>query len=139
MHFVVDYDPSLPNALADADQLQQIFLNLIKNACEVGAEGGTIKLKTFYDPSLRIQNRDGSHARLPLQIEIIDDGPGIPSSIADEVFEPFVSGKENGTGLGLALVSKLLRDGGGWIAVDSVPGKTAFRVSLPRNEITSSE
>lgn len=139
MHFVVDYDPSLPDALADADQLQQVFLNLIKNACEVGSEGGTIKLKTFYDPSLRIQNRDGSHARLPLQIEIVDDGPGIPPAIADELFEPFVSGKENGTGLGLALVSKLLRDGGGWIAVDSVPGKTAFRVSLPRNEIKSSE
>jgi len=68
---------------------------------------------------------------LPLQVEIIDDGPGLPKEIADDVFEPFVSGKENGTGLGLALVSKLIGDGGGWISVDSVPGRTVFRISLP--------
>ena len=65
------------------------------------------------------------------RVEIIDDGPGLPPDIADDVFEPFVSGKENGTGLGLALVSKLIGDAGGWISVDSVPGRTAFRVSLP--------
>ena len=66
-----------------------------------------------------------------MQIEISDDGPGLPADIADVIFEPFISGKENGTGLGLALVSKILRDSGGWISVDSVPGKTTFRVSLP--------
>lgn len=131
MFFVVDYDPSLPHALADADQLQQVFLNLLKNASEVGHDGGSIKLRTFYDPSLRILQADGTQARLPLQIEIIDDGPGLPPDIANDIFEPFISGKENGTGLGLALVSKLLRDGGGWISVDSVPGQTKFRVSLP--------
>ncbi len=134
MFFVVDYDPSLPHALADADQLQQVFLNLLKNASEAGVEGGSIKLRTFYDPSLRLRREDGSHARLPLQIEVIDDGPGLPADIANDIFEPFISGKENGTGLGLALVSKLLRDGGGWISVDSVPGKTVFRVSLPLPE-----
>lgn len=132
MHFVVDYDPSLPNADVDSDQLLQVFLNLIKNACEVGDRGGTITLRTFYDPSLRLKQPNGSDARLPLQIEIIDDGPGIPTTIADDIFEPFISAKENGSGLGLALVSKLLHDGGGWIAVDSTPGKTTFRVSLPR-------
>lgn len=131
MFFVVDYDPSLPHALADADQLQQVFLNLLKNASEAGNEGGSIKLRTFYDPSLRILQSDGTQARLPLQIEVIDDGPGLPPDIANDIFEPFISGKENGTGLGLALVSKLLRDGGGWISVDSVPGQTKFRVSLP--------
>ncbi|WP_438957335.1 two-component system sensor histidine kinase NtrB [Cognatiyoonia sp.] len=131
MFFVVDYDPSLPHALADADQLQQVFLNLLKNASEAGGEGGSIKLRTFYDPALRVRQADGSHARLPLQIEIIDDGPGLPADIADDIFEPFISGKENGTGLGLALVSKILRDSGGWISVDSIPGKTTFRVSLP--------
>jgi two-component system nitrogen regulation sensor histidine kinase GlnL len=62
---------------------------------------------------------------------VIDDGRGIPPEIAADIFEPFVSGRENGTGLGLALVSKLLADAGGWISVESVPGRTVFRVSLP--------
>jgi len=131
MRFIEDYDPSLPRTLADSDQLLQVFLNLIKNACEVGNDGGTIRLHTFYEPSLRLRRRDGSQARLPLQVEVIDDGPGLPPEIAGDVFEPFVSGRENGTGLGLALVSKLLADIGGWISVDSVPGRTVFRVSLP--------
>jgi len=134
MFFVVDYDPSLPLADVDADQLQQVLLNLLKNASEAGRDGGTIHLRTFYDAALRVRQIDGTHARLPLQIEVIDDGPGLPPEIAADVFEPFVSGRENGTGLGLALVSKLINDGGGWITVDSVPGKTAFRVSLPRAE-----
>jgi len=114
--------------------LQQVLLNLLKNASEAGKDGGTIRLRTFYDAALRVRQDDGSHARLPLQIEIIDDGPGLPPEIAADIFEPFVSGRENGTGLGLALVSKLINDGGGWISVDSVPGKTVFRVSLPRAE-----
>jgi len=132
MFFVVDYDPSLPSAIVDADQLLQVLLNLLKNASEAGREGGTIRLRTFYDGSLRVRQQDGTKASLPLQIEIIDDGPGLPPAIADDIFEPFISGRENGTGLGLALVSKLVHDGGGWISVDSVPGKTVFRVSLPR-------
>jgi len=132
MFFIVDYDPSLPPAMADADQLLQVLLNLIKNASEAGQDGGTIRLRTFYDGSLRIRQKDGSKPSLPLQIEIIDDGPGLPPAIADDIFEPFISGRENGTGLGLALVSKLINDGGGWISVESVPGKTAFRLSLPR-------
>jgi two-component system nitrogen regulation sensor histidine kinase GlnL len=69
-----------------------------------------------------------------LQIEIIDDGPGLPEGIKDDIFDPFVSGKENGTGLGLALVSKIISDHGGWISVSSVPGCTIFRISLPRCE-----
>ncbi|MEY1555417.1 nitrogen regulation protein NR(II) [Yoonia sp. R2331] len=139
MYFIVDYDPSLPRAMVDDDQLLQVFLNLLKNASEAGSEGGTIRLHTFYDPSLRVRQHDGTQARLPLQIEIIDDGPGLPPDIAADIFEPFVSGRENGTGLGLALVSKLIHDGGGWISVDSVPGKTAFRVSLPLAPQTSDD
>ncbi len=132
MLFIEDYDPSLPQTMADGDQLLQVFLNLLKNASEAGKSGGTIRLHTFYDTSLRVRRADGTHARLPLQIEIIDDGPGLPPDIAGDIFEPFVSGRENGTGLGLALVSKLVSDVGGWISVESAPGRTVFRVSLPR-------
>jgi two-component system, NtrC family, nitrogen regulation sensor histidine kinase GlnL len=132
MTFVEDYDPSLPAAWADPDQLQQVFLNLLKNASEAaGPKGGTIRLRSFYDHALRLRRSDGSGAALPLTIEIIDDGPGIPPGIAAEVFEPFVSGRPNGTGLGLALVSKIMSDHDGWIALDSVPGRTVFRLSLP--------
>jgi len=132
MVIVEDYDPSLPATFADPDQLMQVFLNLIKNASEAaGTRGGTIRLRSFYDLSLRLRHKDGSGNPLPLQVEIIDDGPGIKPEIAGAIFEPFVSGRENGTGLGLALVSKIISDHGGWIAVDSVPGRTVFRVSLP--------
>lgn len=132
MRFVEDYDPSLPEADCDPDQMQQVILNLIKNACEASnGQAGEIRLRTFYEHSLRLRRSDGSGNALPLQIEIHDDGPGLPPEIASEVFEPFVSGKENGTGLGLALVSKIISDHGGWIGVDSVPGKTVFRISLP--------
>jgi two-component system nitrogen regulation sensor histidine kinase GlnL len=103
----------------------------LKNASEAGGASGSIRLHTFYEPALRLQRADGSAAQLPLQIEIIDDGPGLPPAIAADVFEPFISGRENGTGLGLALVSKLIADVDGWISVDSVPGRTVFRVSLP--------
>jgi len=132
MMIVEDYDPSLPATWADADQLMQVFLNLIKNATEASRERrGVIRLRTFYDLSLRLRRRDGTGASLPLQVEIIDDGPGIPPDIAADIFEPFVSGRENGTGLGLALVSKIITDHGGLIGVESVPGKTVFRISLP--------
>ncbi|WP_225026109.1 two-component system sensor histidine kinase NtrB [Xinfangfangia pollutisoli] len=132
MAIVEDFDPSLPPTWADPDQLMQVFLNLIKNASEAaGPQGGTIRLRTFYDLSLRVRRKDAPPAALPLNIEIIDDGPGISPDIAAEIFEPFVSGRENGTGLGLALVSKIISDHGGWISVESVPGRTAFRISLP--------
>lgn len=127
-----DYDPSLPATWADSDQLQQVFLNLLKNAAEA-AKGmpGVIRIRTFYEPSLRIRTSEGRTSALPLQVEIIDNGPGIPPHLQQEIFEPFVSGRENGTGLGLALVSKIILDHGGWIAVDSIPGRTLFRISLP--------
>ncbi|SLN18429.1 Nitrogen regulation protein NR(II) [Pseudoruegeria aquimaris] len=133
MRFVEDYDPSLPPTWADPDQLTQIFLNLFKNAAQAAereGKSGTITIRTFYDTSLRLR-RPGGAARVPIQIEVIDDGPGLPPEIAADIFEPFVSGRENGTGLGLALVSKIISEHDGWIAVDSVPGRTVFRVSLP--------
>ena len=132
MQVIADYDPSLPETLADGDQLLQVFLNLLKNASEAaGPKGGTIRIRTFYDLSLRLRRKDGTGTPLPLQIEIIDDGPGIKPEIAAEIFEPFVSGRENGTGLGLALVSRIISDHDSWINVDSVPGRTVFRISLP--------
>jgi len=125
------YDPSLPPTYVDSDQILQVFLNLLKNAAEAtGGAPGTIRVRTFYDMSLRLRRKDGP-ASLPLNVEIIDDGPGLPPEIASNIFEPFVSGRENGTGLGLALVSKIISDHDGWITVDSVPGRTVFRISLP--------
>lgn len=133
---VTEYDPSLPLALADADQLTQVCLNLVKNAVEALGEGqgATIRIRSFYDHALRLLPAEGwpSGRPLPLQIEIEDNGPGLPEAIAEQVFEPFVSGRENGTGLGLALVSKIVTDHGALIRVESRPGRTLFRISLPK-------
>ena len=130
--FIEDYDPSLPPTYADPDQLMQVFLNLLKNASEaIGSEQGTIRLRTYYDHALRRRNADGTGQALPLQVEIIDNGPGIAPGIASEIFEPFVSGRENGTGLGLALVSKIISEHEAWISVESQPGRTVFKLSLP--------
>lgn len=136
INMVPDYDPSLPPAMADADQLTQVCLNLVKNAAEALAhtERPTIRLHSFYDHTLRLPPDDDDPAgrALPLQIVIEDNGPGLPPAIADQIFEPFVSGRENGTGLGLALVSKIITDHGALIRVDSRPGRTSFRISLPK-------
>ncbi len=126
------YDPSLPPVRADSDQLLQVFLNLLKNAAQVQPNGGRIRIKTFYEHSLSLRGASGQDVALPIHVEIIDDGPGIPLEIADEIFDPFVSGRENGTGLGLALVSKIIAAHDGWITVESRPGRTVFRISLPR-------
>ena len=133
MTITEDYDPSLPLAWGDADQLLQVVLNLFKNASEAASPtGGTISIRSYYEHSFRMRRSDGTGKLLPLQIEVIDDGPGLPDSIRDDVFDPFVSGRENGTGLGLALVSKIIAEHNGWISVDSVPGRTVFRLSLSR-------
>ena len=134
---ITEYDPSLPDALGDDDQLMQVALNLLKNATEAltrGPGGRTIRIRSFYDGALRVARSETAPQgrMLPLQIEIEDDGPGIPEGIASQIFEPFVSGRENGTGLGLALVSKIVTDHGGWLRVDSRPGRTVFRISLPK-------
>jgi two-component system nitrogen regulation sensor histidine kinase GlnL len=140
MKIIEQYDPSLPLAHADPDQLLQVILNLLKNASEAaGKDGGTITLRTFFEHSFRLRRSDGSGHSLPLQIEVIDDGPGLPEDIRGDIFDPFVSGRENGTGLGLALVSKIISDHDGWISVNSVPGRTVFRISLPRAPQTDKE
>ncbi len=126
------YDPSLPPVWADGDQLLQVFLNLLKNAAQAQPDGGRIRIRSFFEHSLRLRGASGEDVALPIHVEIIDDGPGIPPRIADEILDPFVSGRENGTGLGLALVSKIISAHDGWLTIDSVPGRTVFRVSLPR-------
>jgi len=132
MRIIENYDPSLPPACGDADQLLQVFSNLIRNAAEAAqGESGTITLHSYYEPSLRRLGGEGTGRSLPLQVEVIDDGPGLPPEIAEDVFDPFVSGRENGTGLGLALAARIVSEHDGWIAVSSVPGRTVFRVSLP--------
>lgn len=137
MRIIEDYDPSLPLAWGDKDQLLQVVLNLVKNASEAAGEGGgTIRLHSYYEHSFRLRRADGRGIALPLQIEVIDDGPGLPENIAGDVFDPFVSGRENGTGLGLALVSKIISEHDGWISVTSTPGHTVFRISLPRADAT---
>ena len=133
MRIIEDYDPSLPLAYGDPDQLLQVILNLLKNASEAAGDvGGDIRIHTYFEHSFRLRRSDGSGHSLPLQVEVIDDGPGLPDEIKADIFDPFVSGKENGTGLGLALVSKIISDHDGWISVTSVPGRTVFRLSLPR-------
>ncbi|MDK3072845.1 ATP-binding protein [Sedimentitalea sp. JM2-8] len=133
MKIVEDYDPSLPLAYGDPDQLLQVILNLLKNASEAAdPKGGTIRIHSYFEHSFSLRRADGSGQSLPLQVEIIDDGPGLPDKIRADVFDPFVSGRDNGTGLGLALVSKIISDHHGWISVTSVPGHTVFRLSLPR-------
>ncbi|MCY4316061.1 MAG: ATP-binding protein [Roseovarius sp.] len=131
MNILVDYDPSLPLAMGDSNQLQQVVQNLIKNAAEAaGGQGGTILLRSSYNQSLRIKNAEGNDKWLPLQIEVIDDGPGLPDDIVPSMFEPFVSGRKSGKGLGLALAAKIISDHDGWISVDAEPGQTIFRISL---------
>ncbi len=139
MRITDDYDPSLPDVYADPDQLQQIFLNLLKNASEAQPKGGKIRIHTYFERGLQVSGLDGRRVALPIHVQIIDDGPGLPPAIAENIFEPFVSGRENGTGLGLALVSKITAAHEGWIEVKSRPGQTVFQVSLPVAPVPTKE
>lgn len=131
--FVERYDPSLPPVLGNRDLLVQVFLNLIKNACEAAPEeGGEVVLTTSYRHGMRVAVA-GSQERLhlPLQVTVQDNGPGVPEELRANLFEPFVTTKTNGSGLGLAFVAKTVADHGGVIEVDSVPRKSIFRLTLP--------
>ncbi len=130
--FVQEYDPSLPPTLGDADQLIQVMLNLLKNAADaVPGAGGIITVRTAYRAGMKVATPSGRRAGLPLQVTIVDNGRGVPEELLPDIFEPFVSNKANGGGLGLALVSKIVTDHGGVISCDSRPGWTRFRLLLP--------
>jgi two-component system nitrogen regulation sensor histidine kinase GlnL len=128
-----DYDPSLPPVHGDRDLLLQVFLNLVKNAAEaVPGAGGEIVLTTGYRHGLRLAAPGGDVRRhLPLMVSVADNGSGIPDDLKPHLFDPFVTTKRNGTGLGLALVAKVIGDHGGVIEFDSQPRRTVFRVFLP--------
>jgi len=132
--FVETYDPSLPPVLANRDQFIQVFLNLVKNAAEaIGDQSdGQIELTTAFRPGVRLK-MPGSKTRvsLPLEFCVRDNGAGVPADLLPHLFDPFVTTKPTGTGLGLALVAKIVGDHGGIIECESQPRHTIFRVLMP--------
>jgi two-component system nitrogen regulation sensor histidine kinase GlnL len=130
---IEEYDPSLPLVRANRDLLVQAFLNLVKNAAEaLPSSDGEIILTTAYRHGLRLAVPGGEGRQdLPLMVSVTDNGTGIPEDLRALLFDPFVTTKRNGTGLGLALVAKVIGDHGGVIELDSQPRRTVFRVFLP--------
>ncbi len=133
--YVQDYDHSLPPVLANRDQLVQVFLNLVKNAAEAIGEGtpdGEIQLTTAFRPGMRLSvPGNKSRVALPLEFCVKDNGPGVPEDLLGHLFDPFVTTKPKGSGLGLALVAKIIGDHGGIIECESQPRHTVFRVLMP--------
>ena len=132
--FTERYDPSLPHASGDTDTLMQALLNLIRNAQDAldGHDAPEIVLTTKYRAGVRGKlGNGGSQRTLPIEIRITDNGPGIPEELQDQIFQPFVTTKPAGQGLGLALVSKVAAAHGGLVEVHSRPGKTTFSLLLP--------
>ena len=138
--FVCEYDPSLPAVPGNRDKLVQAFLNLVKNAAEAidqGGDKGRIVLTTAFRPGVRLTvPGSGTRVALPLMIEVVDNGSGVLEAMKPHLFDPFVTSKRTGSGLGLALVAKIIGDHGGVIECDSEPKRTIFRVLLPMQAVS---
>ena len=134
IRIVEEYDPSLPSVFANRDQLVQVFLNLVKNAAEsIGdTTDGEIVFSTAFRPGVRL-TAPGTNTRvsLPLEFCVRDNGPGVPEDLVPYLFDPFVTTKPTGSGLGLAMVAKIVGDHGGIVECDSRPRRTTFRVLMP--------
>jgi two-component system nitrogen regulation sensor histidine kinase GlnL len=136
IRFIEEYDPSLPPVFANRDQLIQVFLNLVKNAAEAigeAATDGEIYLCTAFRPGIRLSLPGSSRSKvvLPLEFCVKDNGPGVSEELMPNLFDPFVTTKPSGTGLGLALAAKIIGDHGGIIECESQPRRTIFRVLMP--------
>jgi len=128
--FQTDYDPSIPNLYADQDMLVQAVLNIVRNSINAMQGNGEIQLKTRV---LRKYTLGDTCHRLVVQISVIDNGPGVPDELKQQIFFPMVSGNENGTGLGLPISQNLINLHDGLIEFDSVPMATEFKILLPLN------